>query len=186
MSSNNRHVPAGSQTVGPFFRIGLDYLVDRTAQEDARSIGMIEIQGRVLDRDGAPVPDAMLEFWCAGDLQGTLSGSREHGIPDGFRRVATALDGSFTVKIARPVASRLEDGRVLAPHAMVLVFARGLMRHLITRMYFEAGAMNDSDPILLSVPAERRRTLTARIDGADAYRWDVILQGAGETVFFVW
>lgn len=186
MSSNTGHIPAGSQTVGPFFRIGLDYLVDRMAQEDARSKGMIEIQGKVLDRDGAPVPDAMLEFWCAGDLQGAPSGSPAHGIPDGFRRVATDLDGTFKAKIARPVASQLEDGRVQAPHAMVLVFARGLMRHLITRMYLEAEAMNNSDPVLLSVPAERRGTLTAMVDGADAYRWDVILQGAGETVFFLW
>jgi len=182
MSLKATRIPAGSQTVGPYFRIGLDYLVDRMAREDATSEGMIQIQGRVLDRDGAPVPDAMLEFWCAGEA----NGPRDHGIPDGFRRAATDLDGNFTAKIMRPVGNRLEDGRAQAPHAMVLVFARGLMRHLITRVYLEDEAMNDSDPVLLSVPEERRGTLTAKRDGEEAYRWDVVLQGTDETVFFVW
>lgn len=186
MSSETMRIPAGSQTVGPYFRIGLDYLVDRMTQNDANSEGMIEIRGRVVDRDGTPVPDAMLEFWSAGDAEVANSGAREHGIPDGFRRVATDLDGSFRTKIARPVANRLEDGRVQAPHAIVLVFARGLMRHLITRIYLQDEAMHDSDPVLLSVPAERRGTLVATFDGRDSYRWDVVLQGKGETVFFAW
>ena len=73
-----------------------------------------------------------------------------------------------------------------APHAMVLVFARGLMRNLITRVYLEDETGNDSDPVLLQVPAERRRTLLAKREGANIYRWDVLLQGADETVFFAW
>jgi protocatechuate 3,4-dioxygenase alpha subunit len=90
------------------------------------------------------------------------------------------------VRTAPPVVSELEDGRAQAPHFLVLVFARGLQRHLISRVYLEGERGNESDPVLQSVPAERRGTLIARRDGTQLYRWDVILQGANETVFFAW
>ena len=80
----------------------------------------------------------------------------------------------------------MEDGPLQAPHLLVLVFARGLLRHLITRVYFDDESGNASDPVLLSVPAARRDTLIARKNGPDTFRWDVILQGANETVFFAW
>jgi protocatechuate 3,4-dioxygenase, alpha subunit len=186
MSSEIKRIPSSSQTVGPYFRIGLDYLIDRMAA-DAETHQTIEIGGRVLDRDGAPLPDAMLEFWSAGDgAREIADGVRESGIPDRFRRAGTDSNGSYVLKIRRPVASRLEDGRLQAPHVMVLVFARGLMRHLITRVYLEDETGIESDPVLLGVPAERRGTLLAKCDGANVYRWDVILQGADETVFFAW
>ena len=179
-----RGIPSSSQTVGPYFKIGLEYLIDRMADVDVE--GAIEIRGRVLDRDGAPVPDAMLEFWSAGDAMNTSGGSPEHGIPVGFRRAGTDLEGCYAVRDKRPVATHLEDGRMQAPHMMVLVFARGLLRHLISRVYLGDEPGNGSDPVLLSVPAERRSTLVAKADGVNAYRWDVILQGADETVFFAW
>jgi protocatechuate 3,4-dioxygenase alpha subunit len=185
MSWETKRVPSSSQTVGPYFTIGLDYLIDRLARMDVVAEGAIEIRGRVLDRDGAPVPDAMLEFWTAGHTSAS-GGSEERGIPDGFRRAATDLEGCFAASITRPVTSRMEDGREQAPHAMVLVFARGLMRHLITRVYLEDETGNDSDPVLLGVPAERRGTLLAKREGTNIYRWDVRLQGADETVFFAW
>ena len=146
----------------------------------------IEIRGRVLDRDGAPVPDAMLEFWSAAETRVDTDVFKKHGIPDGFRRVATDMDGCFVARIERPVANRLEDGKMQAPHAMVLVFARGLQRHLLTRAYLEGETGNDTDPVLLEIPAKRRGTLIAKPEGENRYRWDVILQGANETVFFAW
>lgn len=171
-----------SQTVGPYFTIGLEYLIDRMAEAKTGAQKAIEIRGRVLDRDGVPVPDAMLEFWTPAD-QGDL---HEHGIPDGFRRAATDLEGTFAMRIGRPVEKPAEAGRAQAPHAMVLVFARGLLRHLITRVYLEDEPANDSDPVLLGIPTERRGTLIAKRDGESVYRWNVVLQGAGETVFFGW
>jgi len=181
MGAERKWIPSSSQTVGPYFRIGLDYLIDRMAEVDAGAKDVIEIRGRVLDCDGVPVPDAMLEFWNADD-----SCSEEHGIPVGFRRVATDLEGCFAARVAAPAPTLLDDGRMQAPHLMVLVFARGLMRHLISRVYLEDAKGNESDPVMLGVPAERRGTLIAKSDGENAYMWDVVLQGNNETVFFAW
>ena len=181
MGSETKWIPLSSQTVGPYFRIGLDYLIDRMAEVDAGAEDVIEIRGRVLDCDGVPVPDAMLEFWNAGD-----SRSQEHGIPVGFRRVATDLEGYFAVRIWKPVPILLDDGRMQAPHIMVLVFARGLMRHLISRVYLENAKGNENDPVMAGVPAKRRGTLIAKLEGENSYLWDVVLQGDNETVFFAW
>lgn len=172
MSDDPVPIPAGSQTVGPYFRIGLDYLIERTPALTLETAGTIEIRGRVWDRDGAPVPDAMLEFWRA-------PGDGEEGVfPAGFRRAATDADGNFSVVMAR----------AQAPHMLVLVFARGLLRHLVTRVYFGDELANQGDPVLMTIPQERRATLIAQPDEsrANLYKWDVILQGTGETVFFAW
>lgn len=179
MSSESRLIPSSSQTVGPFFRIGLEHLMDRAP---AGRSGVIVIRGKVLDRDGAPVPDAMIEFWTA-----AFAGTPDtDGSPVGFRRVGTDVDGAFSVSIPRPPALVAPDGSTQAPHLLALVFARGLLRHLVTRVYFEDEAANVSDSVLLSVPADRRNTLTAARQGADEFRWDVRLQGPDETVFFAW
>jgi protocatechuate 3,4-dioxygenase alpha subunit len=181
MGSEPKWIPSSSQTVGPYFRIGQDYLIDRMAEVDADAKEVIQIRGRVLDGDRKPVPDAMLEFWNAGD-----SRSQEHGIPVGFRRVATDLEGYFTARIWKPVPILFDDGRMQAPHVMVLVFARGLMRHLISRVYLEHAKGNESDPVMVRVPAERRGTLIAKLERENTYLWDVVLQGDNETVFFAW
>jgi protocatechuate 3,4-dioxygenase alpha subunit len=175
-------VPAGSQTVGPYFRIGLEYLLERTPALTLDTPGTIEITGRVLDRDGAPVPDAMLEFWSP------AKGAEAVVFPAGFRRVPTDGDGKFSVVVLRPTTVPLDDKRVQAPHMLVLVFARGLMRHLISRVYFADEPANDGDPVLTSISEERRATLIAQPDRGQAnlYKWDVVLQGTGETVFFAW
>lgn len=186
MSVESKLIPAGSQTVGPFFRIGLDYLIDRAVEMDAGAGGRIAIHGRVLDRDGAPVPDAMLEFWSPAYTTNAQAASRDFDIPDGFRRAATDMDGSYSIVIRRPLAIPIEDGRTQAPHLLVLVFARGLLRHLISRVYFDGEPANESDLVMLGVPAERRHTLVAKSESENAYRWDVILQGGKETVFFAW
>ena len=189
MTDEVKFLPAGSQTVGPYFRIGLEYLIDRTpAVQDARG-RTIQIHGKVLDRDGAPVPDAMLEFWAADpDAEGLSSADKEHGFPRGFRRVATDGDGQFVVATTMPAAVTDADGRRHASHMLVLVFARGLLRHLISRVYFGGEQDNADDLVLQHVPAERRRTLIAECDPEQpgVYRWNVVLQGKNETVFFKW
>ena len=181
--------PACSQTVGPYFRIGLEYLIDRTPEVQDARVQTIKIYGRVLDRDGAPVPDAMLEFW-AGDHDAAVPSSvdKQRGFPMGFRRVATDEDGQFVVATRMPSAATDVDGKMHAPHMLVLVFARGLLRHLISRVYFEGEQDNADDLVLQRVPAERRKTLIAERDPerVGAYRWNVVLQGENETVFFAW
>jgi protocatechuate 3,4-dioxygenase alpha subunit len=176
-------IPAGSQTVGPYFRIGLEYLMERIPPLTLDTAGTIELHGRVLDRDGAPVPDAMLEFWSAAKVDG------ETGVfPAGFMRAVTDGDGRFSEVMERPTTVPLGDERAHAPHLLVLVFARGLLRHLISRVYFADEQANEGDPVLTAIPEERRATLIAQPDEgrANLYRWDVILQGTGETVFFAW
>lgn len=186
MSGDKVHIPTSSQTVGPYFRIGLEYMLGLTPQPAEGAAGTIELRGQVLDRDGAPVPDAMLEFWDGGTgvhLKEDFLG--RYGIPAGFRRAATDEDGAFSVSIERPWPAADGQG---APHLLVLIFARGLLRNLISRVYFGDESTNESDNVLRAVPEERRSTLIARRDRerAGLYIWDVILQGSGETVFFAW
>ena len=189
MRAETMRPPASSQTVGPYFRIGLEYLLERTPELAEESPETIELHGRVLDRDGAPVPDAMLELWSAKTVKHRSGGDREKDwFPEGFRRVVTDGDGKFSTAIERPAMVRLGDDRAQAPHFTALVFARGLLRHLITRIYLGDEQANESDTVLTRIPEERRSTLIAQPDGARAgqYCWDVILQGSGETVFFAW
>jgi protocatechuate 3,4-dioxygenase, alpha subunit len=185
MTEDSRLIPAGSQTVGPFFRIGLEYLIDRAPARDTDIAGRIEIRGRVVDRDGTPVPDAVLEFWAP---RITVSTPGQDQYPAGFRRTATDINGNFAVAPMRPPAVPLEDGLMQAPHMLVLVFARGLLRHLLTRVYFEDEPGNTADTVLQEIPAERRATLIARLENhqTNSYQWDVHLQGQNETVFFAW
>lgn len=187
MSDGSKLIPASSQTVGPFFRIGLENVIDRAAERNGQAAGIVAIHGRVLDCDGVPVSDALLEFWspaCAAPNES--ADSAPAAIPDGFGRAATDQDGNYSVILRRPSSNGMEGGRGQAPHFLVLLFARGLLRHLISRVYFDAEPANESDSVLLTIPAERRRTLVAQSAGEAAYRWDVILQGTEETVFFEW
>lgn len=182
---------AGSQTVGPFFRIGLSWLC--ATPEPSLVPGSIAVSGCVLDGAGNPVQDAMLEFWRA-DPQGHYSteppqeGACPAGCPSGFTRVASDEQGCFTCSLSKPGPVEFGDGRTQAPHLVVLVFARGLLRHLITRMYFPGEAANHTDPILQLVPPRRRPTLIARSTAEDPnhLKWNVVLQGDEETVFFAW
>lgn len=184
MTPTTKLIPTGSQTVGPYFRIGLEDLIHRAPQETSSEA--VTIHGRVLDRDGAPVPDAMLEFWSA--TEAVRNAASDAGHHAGFRRAATDDQGNFSVTLRRPVALPFGDGTMQSPHLLVLVFTRGLLRHLITRVYFADEAGNGTDAVLHAVPAERRGTLTAQPDAhaAHAYHWNVVLQGQDETVFFAW
>jgi len=183
-----KFVPSGSQTVGPFFSIGLQHMIDAQAERHTAS-GMIELRGKVIDRDDAPVVDGLLEFWCADRIESfaTLE-PRGDGLPSGFYRAATDAEGDYRIKAIRPGPAPLGDGTYQAPHFLVLFFARGLLRHLITRVYFPMAQENDTDHVLLQVPVARRHTLIAHADSQEnhVFHWDIVLQGADETAFFAW
>jgi protocatechuate 3,4-dioxygenase, alpha subunit len=180
-----------SQTIGPFFapsliRPGLDLLVNPNTRGER-----IVIEGRVLDGDSGPVADATVEIWQANadgrydhpeDTQEQRLDPHFHG----FGRAATDASGCFRFRTIKPGAVPAPGEGLQAPHLNVAIFARGLLKHLVTRIYFPGEVLNASDPVLGLVPAERRPTLLARaIDtgGGRVFRFDIILQGERETVF---
>jgi protocatechuate 3,4-dioxygenase, alpha subunit len=162
-----------SQTVGPYLHIGLEWLA--TGQVIGTR-GDYTLSGTVYDGAGVPVDDALLETWQA-DTAG-CHGGQMNDLPIGFGRVATDRDGRFVLRTDRPGAA---PGQ--APHLVVLIFMRGLLKPLLTRVYWPDAAATAADPVLLSVPPARRGSLLATRDGASSLRWDVHLQGAHETVF---
>jgi len=157
-------IPTASQTVGPFVEIGCKYLeTDRVGATGPDTVDVI-VRGRVIDGDGAVVPDFMLEIWQSASAFC-------------FARVMPLTDGSF--------AFRTSDASPLA----ILVFMRGLLKPVLTRMYFPDDARNGTDPVLALVPADRRATLIGKAV-SDAplleLEWNIVLQGDAETVFFQW
>jgi protocatechuate 3,4-dioxygenase alpha subunit len=152
-----------SQTVGPFFSIGLC----RERQSEVVPGGSVHIAGRVLAGGGEPVPDAVVELWQPGE-----GGTR-------WGRCGTDHRGRFEFVTDKPRAGERE-----APSIDVLVFARGLLKHLVTRIYFpdEVDA-NAADPLLSSLDPADRETLVARDEGEGALRFDIRLQGERQTVF---
>ena len=179
-----------SQTVGPYLRIGFTALaVDAIAPSGAPG-EHVTIEGRVTDGDGKPVSDAVLEVWQA-DADGkyvhaghgTTSGA---GKFRGFGRILTDAEGAFRFTTIKPGPVAGPKGAMQAPHLVVTVFMRGLLKHLLTRIYFPDDPGNAGDPILLLVPAERRATLIAkRSPQAKAMlQWNLVVQGENETVFF--
>jgi protocatechuate 3,4-dioxygenase, alpha subunit len=184
------HTP--SQTVGPFFHLGFDHLHKHSlAPEGTPAHAVIAIHGRVYDADLNPVPDAALEVWQAnasGEYLGKHLGahaSAKHFT--GFGRIPTNASGEFHFTTVKPGPVRDRDGiGKQAPHIVVTIFMRGLLRHLHTRIYFSSDPLNASDPVLRLVPESRRLSLMARNSDAapNAYEWNVALQGENETVFF--
>ncbi len=190
----NTHLLTSSQTVGPFFAPAL-------LREDARrnvltrpdTVGeRIRIEGRVLDGDGVPVPDALIEIWQA-NAQGRYNHAADQGAAEldlsflGFGRSGTAEDGSYWFETVKPGLVPFDGERMQAPHICATVFSRGLLNHLVTRLYFEDEPVNALDPVLQCVPNDRRATLLARREARDkvvVYRFDIVLQGADETAFF--
>ena len=181
-----------SQTVGPFFHFVLDHKGDEVLASDATQGERIAIEGRVLDGDGVPLADALIEIW-----QANAAGRYDH--PDdrqqkpldpafhGFGRCATDESGRFHFDTIRPGPVPGPGNTLQAPHINVTVFARGMLKHLVTRLYFEGEPLNADDPILgLVSDPERRATLLARrTNGKDGpYVFDIRLQGPNETVFF--
>jgi protocatechuate 3,4-dioxygenase alpha subunit len=198
------------QTVGPFFKIGLAWLYQENLAPEGVSGERIEITGRVLDADGNTVPDAVLELWQANssgkyahpeDEQDKLLDSKFSG----FGRIATDDQGRFRFTTIKPgqvpapeppasskVALQTRGSSTVAwsplqaPHINVSICTRGLLRRLVTRIYFPGEPANTTDFALLQVDATRRSTLIAKRSAASSsnFEWDIILQGPSETVFF--
>ena len=182
-----------SQTIGPFFHRALLHegwndLAARGAKGER-----VVIEGRVLDGDGAPVNDAMLEVWQA-NAEGRYDHPEDHQEKlldpnfHGFGRTPTDNEGRFRFSTIKPGPVPGRGGTLQAPHINLTVFARGLLKQLVTRIYFPDEPLNAGDPLLNAVPAEHRATLIARAAGqggagARVLNFDVILQGANETVF---
>ncbi|WP_019816403.1 protocatechuate 3,4-dioxygenase subunit alpha [Saccharomonospora saliphila] len=170
-----------SQTVGPYLSLGLPWDDGPDVVAEGTE-GAVWLRGVVTDGAGALVPDGLVETWQADpdgrfdhpdDPRGARPGFR------GFGRCPTDDTGAYAIRTVVPGAL---PGQ--APHIAVSVFARGLLHRVVTRVYFpEYAEANAADPVLAAVPAERRHTLVAERT-ADGYRFDVRLQGEGETVFF--
>ena len=179
------------QTVGPYFEIGLKWLYVNNLAAEGVSGEKVEISGRVVDGDGQPIPDAMLEVW-----QANAHGRYAHPEDEqdktiepnfqGFGRIPTDENGKFYFTTIKPGRVPGPDGKLQAPHIVVSVFMRGLLRRLITRIYFPNDPANQEDFALNLVEASRRATLIARktAAGESDLEWNAIMQGPEETVFF--
>ncbi|HXW06490.1 MAG TPA: protocatechuate 3,4-dioxygenase subunit alpha [Vicinamibacterales bacterium] len=179
-------VATGSQTVGPFFHFGLttNAPLGSLVRQDTPG-ERIRLQVRVLDGDGAPVPDAMVELYQA-DASGAYpppGGLLPDGF-GGFGRLPTGEDGTCVFETIRP--GRVPDprGGLQAAHINVCLFMRGLLRHIYTRIYFAGDPALAEDAVLALVPEDRRPTLTAkRAEASGSWLFDIRLQGSHETVF---
>jgi len=197
-----------SQTVGPFFAYGLtpkgrcewdpngsyswkETVGDNLVTPDATGT-RIRIEGRITDGDGVPINDAMIEIWQA-DAQGRYAHTRDdRARPNtkfkGFGRSATDKNGIYSFDTVKPGAVPGPNGKPQAPHIVVCIFSRGMLRQIYTRLYFaDEAAANAADAVLAVVPADRRGTLIAHKGGSGQpvlYRFDIRVQGDNETVFF--
>jgi protocatechuate 3,4-dioxygenase, alpha subunit len=181
-----------AQTVGPFVSIGFE----KAAVPDVAPAGIagerVVITGKIFDGDGMPVTDAVIETW-----QANSHGKYAH--PDdaqeklleenfkGFGRVLADAQGGFrlaTIKPGRVAGPDVRQGKEQAPHLVVVIFMRGLLKQLMTRIYFPDDTANTTDPVLNLIPAVRRATLIATKSADGTLQWNVHLQGPHETVFF--
>lgn len=185
MSDSNGRLPTPSQTIGPFFHDATASTGSHVlATEDAEG-ERIRIHGLVLDADGDGVDDALVEIWQADARGRYLADSVSGGAFSGFGRSDTVEGGRFEFLTVKPGRATGADSAE-APFVAVRVFARGLLRAVVTRLYF-ADEANEADPVLSGVEAERQPTLIAPRDDSTtppSYRFDIRLQGDGETVFF--
>ena len=183
--------PTASQTVGPYLHLGLTQITMPDIAKDASRGEKIVITGRVLDGEGQPIPDALLEFW-----QANAAGKYAHtedtqdkpldGSFHGFGRVPTDKTGAFRFATVKPGAVPGPGNSWQAPHIVVCLFMRGMLRQLYTRIYFSDEAGNADDPVLGLIPDQSRRTtlVAQRESGQAEYRWNIVMQGEKETVFF--
>jgi protocatechuate 3,4-dioxygenase alpha subunit len=178
-----------SQTVGPYFAIGLPWPEGPNAVTEGTP-GSFTISGTIYDGGGAPIPDHLLETWQA-DPDGRFADVYEYGGASelaGFRGFARhgeeGGDGTFEILTVKPGRLTAPGGMLQAPHIDVSLFARGMLNRVVTRIYFgDEEEANAEDPVLARVPADRRPTLIATPENG-GYRFDIRLQGPGETVFF--
>lgn len=181
-----------SQTVGPFFAFGLTPEQGATFSNDLADASVagqrLRIQGRLTDGDGAPIGDAVVEIWQA-DAEGRYAHPRDprgggNNTFTGFGRTAVNGVGEFAFATIKPGPVPGAAGVSQAPHISVSVFARGFLNRLHTRIYFADEAANATDPVLALLPESRRDTLIAKREADGVYRFDIRVQGDGETVFF--
>ncbi|MDQ8727398.1 protocatechuate 3,4-dioxygenase subunit alpha [Bradyrhizobium sp. LHD-71] len=187
-----------SQTVGPYFKYGLtpngeyawnDAFTSNLLTSDT-SGERIRVEGTVYDGDGDVIADCILEIWQA-DAQGHFSDPQDAHAPpnspfNGFGRCDTDKSGGYVFDTIKPGVVPDADGKPQAPHILLAVFARGMLLHLYTRIYFDDEAANTSDSVLALVSSDRRATLIAKRKAGtnNVYTFDVHLQGDNETVFF--
>jgi protocatechuate 3,4-dioxygenase alpha subunit len=177
------------QKVGPFFAICLgEPGCAQLAIDGALGRG-ITIEGTVFDGSGALVPDALVEIWQANAAGRYAHPDDEQQKPldpkfTGYGRAPTDDAGHFEIKTVMPGRVPGPDDTLQSPHLLLGILARGILTRLVTRVYFEDETSTKEDPILALVPAQRRSTLLARRVRDDVYRFDLRLQGDGETVFF--
>jgi protocatechuate 3,4-dioxygenase alpha subunit len=180
-----------SQTVGPFFGFSLPYEGGATLVRPETRGERIVVHGSVRDGDGAAVPDALIEIWQANAAGRYAHPADDRAEPEldpsfiGFGRCPTDAEGRYRFTTIYPGPVPGPGAATQAPHLALSVLARGLTRRLATRVYFEGEAANGGDAILALVDPVRRSTLVATREGASSsYRFDIVLQGEGETVFF--
>ncbi len=162
-----------SQTIGPFFAFALPW-PDGPFVVAEGTPGAIRVHGRLLDGGGQPVPDGLIETWQVSP-------------PDtrGFARCATDGDGRYAIVTLKPAAIADARGAAHAPHLAVSVFARGLLKRAVTRIYFpDEQAANETDPVLSAIGDAAARATLVAVHEDGAYRFDIHLQGSRETVFF--
>jgi protocatechuate 3,4-dioxygenase, alpha subunit len=187
-----------SATVGPFFLFGLvpstyggsDIIGNNVVTPDV-SGERIRIEGRVTDGDGVPVPDALVEIWQADAAGRYAHPADKRALPNaafkGFGRSPTDDEGRFSFETIKPGRVPGPNGQMQAPHVAVNLFSRGILKHMVTRIYFSDEPANAADPVLALVPQDRRKTLIAtrsERSGQPTYRFDIRMQGQEETVFF--
>ena len=178
-----------SQTVGPFFHFGLPYDGDNNLVANGALGEKITLEGRVTDGAGEPVPDVMIEIWQANAVgkydhpEDTQDKPVDEGF-HGFGRCATDKDGIYRFQTVKPGAVPGPGNTLQAPHIVMFVFGRGMLKQLLMRIYFEDEAHNADDPVLNLVPKDRRATLIARKTNSSTYALNIVLQGENETVFF--
>jgi protocatechuate 3,4-dioxygenase alpha subunit len=164
-----------SQTIGPFSHEAWRWACD-AASGAAAGNDAITISGVICDGDGAPISDAMIEFWAP---HAAYADSAQGNLLPGFRRIASDDKGGFSMTMPRAAARAGGE-----PAALVTVFARGLVLHQFSAVFLEDDPALPSSAMLDQVPAARRPTLIARKTGPAAYAWDIRMQGDKETVFF--
>jgi len=181
-----------SQTVGPYLHIGLDWLNTTELAPSGVAGERIVLQGRMWDADGQPIPDGLVEIWQANSYGRYAHSADTRALPleagfTGFGRTPTDAQGRFRFATIKPGQVPGANGQLQAPHIMVHVFGRGLIKQLVTRVYFPGDAAHALDPVLLQVPAARRDTLIAKpVAGqTGSLEWDIFIgSGGNETVFF--
>jgi protocatechuate 3,4-dioxygenase, alpha subunit len=174
-----------SQTVGPFFTVGLAAAAHGRMADRFPNLERLRLVVQVTDGDAHPVDDALVELWQPCPVVAT-EGEDHQTAGALFGRMATGRDGTCEFETVQPERIVDSRGALHAAHINACIFARGLLRHLHTRIYFAGDPAIEHDAALALVPADRRRTLIATPDAArsNACAFHVRLQGAGETVFF--